>query len=587
MTRPSTDAAPLLRPFEGFELACERHANSCALQIGTQRWTYAELHAWSLRVAALLTPGLPGTRMGCTPEPSANQEPCPATATQAPRVGVLASRSLTAYGGSLAVLAAGAALVALNPSYPVERLAKIVQAAGIQTLLVGEEALSTLQALLPLVPTLRSVLAPVSVVEPISAWGAGTTGSTGPTGVPRLRDARHLAHPAAWLPAPRESDDQLAYIVFTSGSTGEPKGVAIQHGNLSTYMRNFRALAPSLPGDRVATTFELSFDVALHDMLNTWWSGATLVVLPERAMLAPARFILDQGITVWFSVASFAMILHKQGLLRPGLFPHLRLSLLCGEALPMSTAAAWAAAAPNSELFNVWGPTETTMELSFYRWDRQLSIQHCKRGLVPIGIPFADHQHLLLDERGREVVSAGEGELYVSGPQVGPGYWEDRARSEAAFVQLPGRSGTWYKSGDRVERDLMGVYHFISRVDFMVKVRGHRIEIGEVEHAVRRASGSDCVAVLPVPAADGMTQGLVAFVALDSDDGTFAQQIRERLKSMLPKPMLPDEIRVLKQLPLNSNRKADRAALAARLQAVPGRQAPGNSHGHAVQESGR
>jgi amino acid adenylation domain-containing protein len=538
MSTTSADAA-LLRPFEGFEQAAGRHAASCALQIGNQRWTYAELHTWSLRVAALIAAELPAEA---------------GRAAVAPRVGVLASRSLVAYGGSLAVLAAGAALVALNPAHPVERIARTLQRAGVELLLVGDEALGLLPALLPLAGSVRGVIAPLSLLEPLGA------------AAPSVRDARHLAAPAPWLPPPRPADDRLAYLVFTSGSTGEPKGVAIRHDNLSVYLRNARALLPMLPQDRVATTFELSFDVALHDMLMAWWSGATLVVMPERAMLAPARFILDQGITVWFSVASFAMILHKQGLLRPGLFPQLRLSLLCGEALPMATAAAWAEAAPNSELYNVWGPTETTMELSFYRWDRQRSLDHCRRGVVPIGVPFADHEHLLLDESGREVVGAGEGELYVRGPQVGPGYWQDAERTAASFVTLPGRDGTWYKSGDRVERDVMGVYHFVSRVDFMVKVRGHRIELGEIEHALRRASGTDLVAVLPLPAADGLSQGLVGFVALDGDDGTRATQVRERLKPLLPRAWWPDEIRVLAQLPLNANRKIDRGALAALLQ---------------------
>ena len=552
MERSQPDKADLLRPVQGVEQACEHHGQACALQIGTQRWTYAELLAWTQRVAALLTQ-----------EPSGQaQAPC-ADSAAAPRVGVLASRSLTAYGGSLAVLAAGCVLVALNPSHPPERLARTLHKAGIDTLLVGDEALPALQALLPLAPGLRRVVAPLSLLEPLTAQrGAGEPPLS-------VRDARHLASPAAWLPPPPPADEALAYIVFTSGSTGEPKGAAINHGNLSRYMRNFRALAPAWPDDRVASTFELSFDVALHDMLNTWWSGATLVVMPERAMLAPARFILDQKITVWFSVASFAMILHKQGLLRPGLFSQLRLSLLCGEALPMATAAAWAAAAPNSELFNVWGPTETTMELSFYRWDRQQSLEHCRRGVVPIGIPFADHQHLLLDDNGHDVVGAGEGELFVCGPQVGPGYWQDPQRTAAAFVTLPGREGTWYKTGDRIERDVLGVYHFVSRVDFMVKIRGHRIELGEIEHALRRASGSDWVAVLPVPAADGLTQALAAFVALERDDGTLALQLREKLKALLPKAWLPDEIRVLRQLPLNANRKVDRAALAAQWRQSP------------------
>jgi acyl-CoA synthetase (AMP-forming)/AMP-acid ligase II len=181
----SRDEAQLLRPFEGFEQACERHAAQCALQIGTQRWSYADLQAWTLRVAALLAVDLPARPLGRDPS----------LARQAPRVGVLASRSLVAYGGSLAVLAAGAALVALNPSHPVERLARIIHRAGIEVLLVGEEALTTLQQLMPHVPGVRSVVAPLSAVEPPASWGAAgeISGAANAAALPTLRDARHMA----------------------------------------------------------------------------------------------------------------------------------------------------------------------------------------------------------------------------------------------------------------------------------------------------------------------------------------------------------------------------------------------------------
>lgn len=523
------------RPFDGFQAACRRHGSATALEIGDQHWTYDQLQDWVLRLAGLLAPHVDGSAP--------------------PRVGVLASRSLTAYGGTLAVLASGATFVALNPAYPVERNLAILQRAGIEVLVVGTEGLAAWEALQARGAAVRVLLAPQALLVP----------PADPSPIRVVYDIRDMGGPPRHaLPAP-PPDDALSYVVFTSGSTGEPKGVPITHRNLQAYQRNFRRLAPPHAGDRVATTYELTFDIALHDMLNAWWSGATLVVMPERAMLAPARFILDRRITVWFSVASFAMILQKQGLLRPGLFPQLRVSMLCGEALPMATALAWAAAAPHSELYNVWGPTETTMELSFYRWDREHSTGHCRRGVVPIGVPFADHRHLLLDDQGGEVVGPGSGELLVQGPQVGPGYWQDAERSAASFVTLPGRDGTWYRSGDRVERDVMGIYHFVSRIDFMVKIRGNRIELGEVEHALRRASGVDLVAVIPQPALDGLTQGLVAFVAAPGDPAALSAQLRERLRPLLPKAWLPDEIRVLETLPLNANRKIDRGALAAML----------------------
>jgi amino acid adenylation domain-containing protein len=521
------------RPYAGFMASAARNPDAVALEIGDQQWRYGELAEQAQRWVAALR-ALLGTQ-------AAGQ-----------RVGVLASRSLTAYLGSMAVLGSGAALVALNPAYPVARNLVILQRAGVQTLLVGAEGAAMLAALAAASPR------PLRVICPVLPRSAA------PAGVSQWLDAADLAaQTPAVAPFAQPAAQDLAYIVFTSGSTGEPKGVAIAHGQLCAYMHNYLRLAPTQAEDRVATTYELSFDVALHDLLHTWWAGATLVVMPERAMLAPARFILDRQITVWFSVASFAMLMQRQGVLRPGLFPMLRLSLLCGEALPVATAAAWSQAAPGSALYNVWGPTETTMELAFYRWDPAQSPVHSLRGLVPIGQPFADHRHLLLDEQGQVVVGPGTGELWVSGPQLGLGYWGDEARTEASFCSLPGQTGRWYRSGDRVERDALGDYHFISRVDAMVKVRGHRIELGEVEHALRRASGVDLVAVLPKPAADGLAHGLVG--VLGAAPGASLAAVQAALQQLLPRAMWPDTLQVHTAWPLNANRKLDRAALAARV----------------------
>lgn len=515
-------------PWAGFQAAAAQHPQATALEIGSDSWTYADLGDLAGRIAQVLL-----------------------TLPDRERVAVLASRSLTTYAGSLAVFAAGAAHVALNPSHPPARNAAILRKAGVRTLIVGPEGW-------PLVAELAQLVGqPLQVLAPLQALPATCDG------VLQARDERDVAQAAPVTYLPAQADEDLAYLVFTSGSTGEPKGVAIQHHNLAVYMRNFRALAAPLASDRVAQTYELTFDVALHDMFNAWWSGACLVVMPERAMLAPARFIRDQGITYWFSVASFAMILQRQNLLKPGVFPLLRVSMLCGEALPKASATAWSAAAPHSVLYNVYGPTETTMELAFYRWEPGVSEAHCKRGVAPIGIPFDGHRHLLLDDQGQVIEGPGEGELYLSGPQVGPGYWGDEARTQASFVSLPGQTGRWYRTGDRIERDEHGIYHFISRVDFQVKLRGNRIELGEVEAALREATGVDLVAVLAHPVVDGVAQSLVACVP--AGPGMDSDRLRRALAERLPKAMVPDRICVLDDLPLNANRKIDRGALTQLL----------------------
>lgn len=528
-------------PYQGFRQARERAPAALALEIGPQAWTYAQLAEQAERLAGVLH-GLPA---------------CPGDGGL---VAVFASRSLTSYSGSLAVYAAGRAHLALNPAHPPARNAAILRRARANILIVAPEALSLAVELAEILGRSLTLITPLN---PRDSFAHGLC---------RVIDQDEVAQATPYVAEEPPRAGDLAYVVFTSGSTGEPKGVAISHGNLAYYMRDFRALAAPLAEDRVAQTYELTFDVALHDMFNAWWSGATLCVMPERAMLAPARFILDQRISYWFSVASFAMILQRQNLLRPGVFPGLRVSLLCGEALPRDTAVAWAAAAPNSVLYNVYGPTETTMELAFYRWQAGLSEGRCRRGVVPVGVPFAGHAHLLLDEAGREIVGPGKGELYLSGPQIGLGYYADPERTAAAFVRLPGQPALpnaqgetlWYRTGDLIERDADGIYHFISRVDFQVKVRGNRIELGEVEAALREVTGMALAAVVPHPIVDGAVQGIVAFVAAPPHlSGT---DIRRAVAAHLPKSMLPDEVRVLDEFPMNANRKIDRGALKAMLE---------------------
>jgi amino acid adenylation domain-containing protein len=471
-------------------------------------------------------------------------------------VAVFASRSLTAFAGSLAVFGAGSAHVALNPAHPPRRSAAILEQAEVTTVIAGAESLAILPELLDLAPAIRVVIAAESA--DLSALRASHPAV-------HFVDANQVAagERAARFMAPAVASDDLAYLVFTSGSTGVPKGVAVSHGNLAAYMRNFRALAAPLSTDRVATTFELTFDVALHDMFQAWFSGAALCVVPARQLLAPARFIRNERITYWFSVASAAMLMERQGTLKPGVFPLLRVSMLCGEPLPAGAAAAWAAAAPGSVLYNVYGPTETTMELAFYRWLPERSIAACRRGIVPIGVPFDDHQHLLLDTQEREIDGAGRGELLLAGPQVTQGYWKLAERTAQSFVRLRDRAGVWYRTGDLVERDENGVYHFVGRLDHQVKLRGHRIELGEIEAALREVAQTSLVAVVAHPVIDGNAQGLVAFVAGGSGAGV--DVLRQGLAARLPAAMVPDRIERVDDLPLNANQKIDRNALLASL----------------------
>jgi amino acid adenylation domain-containing protein len=530
-------------PFHGFHLACHQHSNHVALEIGNETWTYTELFQSACRLANAIK--------ATNPDAKSRDKTIPGL------IAVCGSRTLPAYTGTLAVFATGHAHVALNPQHPPNRSLDILDQSGARILIGDHKSVEFINTIADnFDSTLKVYLPDVSREELASLAPALKPENT--------FTAEDIAGYGDEIDLPYQEPDDLAYLVFTSGSTGKPKGVAISHGNLAKYMDNFRRLAAPLQEDRVATSYELTFDVALHDMFNAWWSGATLCVVPTRSLMAPGHFIRKKQITYWFSVASVAIFMQRQGVLKPGTFPDLRVGMLCGEALPAKTAQDWAKATPNAELYNVYGPTETTMEMAFYRWSDAASVDECKRGIVPIGIPFENHQSLLLDDAGKEVHGEGKGELYLNGPQLGQGYWRDKKRTDETFVTLKNRDGVWYKTGDLVERDVSGLYHFISRVDHQVKLRGNRIELGEVEAALRDTANTDLVAVIPYPVIDGSAQGLIAFVPSDVE----TENLSEEMGKMLPTAMVPSDIIKIDSFPLNANSKIDRGKLTELLQAA-------------------
>jgi non-ribosomal peptide synthetase component F len=197
------------------------------------------------------------------------------------------------------------------------------------------------------------------------------------------------------------------------------------------------------------------------------------------------------------------------------MYPGLRLSLFCGEALPMDITRHWALAAPNSVIENLYGPTELTISCTAYRWDNATSPDECEQGIVPIGQPFDDMQALIVDEQLREVEDGTDGELLMRGPQLSLGYWQDEAKTRHAFVQVAGKNGTFYRTGDRVRRDAVNKpLVYLGRLDNQIKVLGHRVELGEVEAAIRQASGIEGVVALG-PKTESGADGIEVFLETD------------------------------------------------------------------------
>jgi amino acid adenylation domain-containing protein len=374
----------------------------------------------------------------------------------------------------------------------------------------------------------------------------------------RFVGARELADAEQWCPVD-VAVDSIAYLLFTSGSTGEPKGIMVSHANVLHYLSCVIKRYGFTSNDRLSQTFDLTFDLSAHDMFVAWETGACLCCPTRKQSIKPGGFINDARLTVWFSVPSTAVFMRRIGDLKPGMYSGLRLSLFCGEALPVDIVRHWSAAAPNSVIENIYGPTEVTIGCTAYRWDNAKSSDECEQGIVPIGQPFDGMRALIVDEQLREVEPGKDGELLMTGPQLSLGYWQDGEKTRRAFVSVAGKNGTYYRTGDRVRHPAVNrPLVYLGRLDNQIKVLGHRVELGEVEAAVRQVSGLEGVIALGWPTTESGADGIEVFLETDSFD---TRALVSQLKEKLPVYMLPRNVLVLRRFPLNANGKYDRKAL--------------------------
>lgn len=441
------------------------------------------------------------------------------------RVGVLASRSTTAYAAILGTCWAGCAWVPLNPAHPEERLRNLLHRAEPDALIIDEAG----AALLPgLEPTSR-VLGP-------------DLDATAPTDDP---------------PVPRGGDD-LAYLMFTSGTTGIPKGVMITHASIHHFLSVMQQRYAIGPSDRVSQFFELTFDLSVFDLFMSLGNGATLCVLPEESRLGPAQFISGQKLTVWFSVPSAIVLMDRLRQLQPGAFPNLRLSLFCGEPLPAEPVAHWLEAAPHSATENLYGPTEATLACLLQPCTDDMRVT-TERDCVAIGRPYPEMQAAIMD-LDRRVRPGEPGELLLAGPQLAAGYWRDPALTGERFVTLD--STRWYRSGDLARQDDGGCFHHLGRIDNQVKIFGHRVELEDIDTHLRNVCLCETAMAVAWPVMHGSAQGVVAFVA--GSDLTVSE-IRDGMKQRVPEYMVPRQVLFLDALPLSANGKFDRNALSELL----------------------
>jgi non-ribosomal peptide synthetase component F len=355
----------------------------------------------------------------------------------------------------------------------------------------------------------------------------------------------------------------LAYLIFTSGTTGVPKGVMIAVGSVAAYFAALGARKAMTPDDRATQFTELTFDPSIGEIYLPWYAGASLHVVPALSEVSPARFVREREITVWGSAPAAIAWMRDTRSLQPGSLPSLRYSSFGGEPLALGAVRAWQAAAPNSVIDNLYGPTEATVDCAGQRVEPGATpIVTPGRDILAIGTPHPGSELAVLGPDRRVVPTGEPGELAIAGAQLGLGYLDAPALTAERFPVIDGKR--WYLTGDIAMQDANGVFHHLGRIDNQIKIHGHRVELEDVEAHTRAVARTDQVAAVAWPMRDGVAQQIVCFVA---GAGLPPRGVREALRARLPPHMVPAAVHAIAALPLNASGKLDRRALIERLEA--------------------
>jgi amino acid adenylation domain-containing protein len=520
--------------YSGFLESSEEFPNRPALDVQNQILSYRELKDQAVSLALTL-------------EKTAPEEPYPLTA-------LLANRSVTAHSGILAILLRGHGYVPLNPAFPATRLRWIIENTECASIIVDSEGEKRVDEILEGIdrPLLLVLPEKNDVSELAAKWSQH-----------HILGARDMESTDHWEGPRVVKPDSIAAILFTSGSTGVPKGVMLANRSISAFVSTMTKSWNVTECDIFSRFSDLSFDFSIAEIFPAWAKGAHVSCPSQRTLLNPAKFISEKKITVLQMVPSSAQLLKSLRCLKPNDFPEPRFVILGGEALPMDITITFSLAAPNAEIVNVYGPTEMTVFSTTYQWDQIKSPGECRNGIVPIGRILPGNKFLVSDEDLNKVGVKEDGELLLSGSHLSLGYWKDEEKTKKSFIIPPGENDIYYRTGDIVQKQNNdGQLFFKCRKDHQVQLFGMRVELGEIEAVLREVTNLTNVVALGWPPIDSGVGGIAAFLETDKIDLT---SIRSQLLDRLPHQMIPRDIRTIPKMPLNANGKIDRQALLSIL----------------------
>jgi L-proline---[L-prolyl-carrier protein] ligase len=507
------------------ERSARRHGEGTALVDGTRALTYAALDEHANRLAHLLRGH--GVHPG-------------------DRVGLFLDKSMQALVGVYGILKAGGIYVPLDPQAPLARAAYIARNADLRVLVTGKEKMSSWGGLV-------SHQTPVETLVALNTSQEELADSVKEL---RVLPAEALDDYPSSSPSVKRDSSDLAYILYTSGSTGEPKGVMLSHRNALAFVDWAVAEIQVTASDRLSSHAPLHFDLSIFDLYAAAKAGAAVILVPPALSVFPFRlatFIRDTRISIWYSVPSALSMLVLRGRLDKVHLGALRTLLYAGEVFPTKYLFQLMKVLPGVRIYNLYGPTETNV----CTWYELPPPEECPDE-IPIGRAIADVEVYVAAEDGRRVVQGEVGELYVRGPTVMQGYWGDPERTARSLIAEPGEGWPTYRTGDLVKEAPDGNHVFLGRRDSQIKSRGYRIELGEIEAALYSHPAVVECAVAAIPD-QLVTNRIKAYVV--ARDELDAEGLAKYCEARLPGYMVPETFDFRRELPKSSTGKIARTAL--------------------------
>lgn len=457
---------------------------------------------------------------------------------------IMGSKSFFTHVGIIGTVMAGSYYTPLNETFPIERNIDIIKISNAQSIVIDIDDFKNYENILDSIDD-YNIICPEKDLEYITK---------------RFPNHKVRCNGQSKQNIAAEENDAV-YMLFTSGSTGIPKGIKISHYNLYNYIKAFTKRNSITDNDRFIQMNDLTFDLSVHSLFLSILHGACLYIPSSSERINPVKFINDYSITNILMVPSSIAFMKKMRVLKDNSLMSVKYLSFCGETLPFDNAILMAKAAPNAKLENLYGPTEATIACTYFEFDKNTEELIEYSGSMPIGKAYDGMEVELYDDNLNKITDDSTGQIVLSGKQLTTGYVNNKEQTKEKFIMIDNK--LHYITGD-LGRVINNKLVFLGRNDSQVQIKGYRVEIFEIEHALSKINGIISNAVIPTPVGAVTYENTTAFITCNTNIDLI--KIKEELSKKLPNYMVPNNIIILDNMPLNSNGKIDRNQLKKILQ---------------------